>query len=428
MRTRIRTFGEIPPAVWNYSEKQYYANFPQNPPFSTYETRGALWPGKGLPISLQQTTDENHPQWRSEHPPTALDGDYGGNFTSYRKGVTVSDGRRRYCRGEETLSGIKTIAKYDSPFYAVSPTGVSFPTASLSNLAAKGTTAIARCKPTNNIADLGTAVGEIFHDGLPKLFGATLWEERTLAAKSSSEYLNLQFGWLPLVSDIKDVAYAAANAHRILSDYERNAGKVVRRRFDFPLEETDVVSTGALSDGWLFSPGWANSMTDTSKIKPQILIHTRTRKKVWFSGAFTYHLPSGYRSRNGLVSAAAKAGPLLGLELTPDVVWNLTPWSWAIDWFSNMGDVVSNISDWANDGLVLKYGYIMEHFSSSITYTLSGPSRYKFNDPYPASVTSYIEYKRRQAATPFGFEITWNGFSPRQLAITAALGILRVFR
>jgi len=156
-------------------------------------------------------------------------------------------------------------------------------------------------------------------------------------------------------------------------------------------------------------------------------VHT---KETWFSGAFTYHIPSiALYKQTGMLEAVGKAQHLLGLELTPETVWNLAPWSWAIDWFSNAGDVVSNLSDWATDGLVLKYGYIMERITHEETYTLVGPSRLRFPTGTSASsVTLKYESKRRLPATPFGFGLSWNSFSPRQLAITAALGITRVFR
>jgi len=129
-----------------------------------------------------------------------------------------------------------------------------------------------------------------------------------------------------------------------------------------------------------------------------------------------------------MARAAAKAGPLLGIELTPEVIWNASPWTWAVDWFSNAGDVVSNVSDWSTDGLVLRHGYIMEHIVTTVQYALDRPTRIKpLGSIFASPVTAYLETKRREKATPFGFEIGWNGLSPRQLAIAAALGITRVF-
>jgi len=151
----------------------------------------------------------------------------------------------------------------------------------------------------------------------------------------------------------------------------------------------------------------------------------RTWRQVWFSGAFTYHLPTDFFSRNAMVSAGAKARTLLGLDLTPEVLWNSAPWSWAIDWFSNAGDVISNFSDWANDGLVLRYGYVMEHSFVTSTYVHNTPHRLKNRSVVVSPVVACVETKRRQKATPYGFAISWDSFTPRQLAITAALGITR---
>lgn len=387
----------------------------------------------GYPVGLEVTRDENHPVWRSQDKPTALDGDFGGDFYNRKHAVTVSDGKRRRAVGiivTSAIDGRQTQGEFHGPFYSTRPATIPLPDISLSDLNEMGATAIARCKPTNSVANVSVSLGEILFQGLPKLFGASLWKDRTLAAKASNEYLNAEFGWKPLTSDIKDVAYAAANSDRILSQYEKNAGQVVRRRYAFPVEVTEEDVLIGPSNGDTNSPGWfTNSLTDSSRPMPNLRRKTITKRSVWFSGAFTYHLPAGYNSRIGLVSAAAKAQNLLGLEFTPETVWNLAPWSWAIDWFSNAGDVVSNLSDWSTDGLVMKYGYIMEHVVRDDIYYLDGPSQFRFDrGRIPATVTVHQEVKRREAASPFGFGVTWEQFTPRQLAITAALGITRVFR
>jgi hypothetical protein len=126
--------------------------------------------------------------------------------------------------------------------------------------------------------------------------------------------------------------------------------------------------------------------------------------------------------------AALMASKIFGLELTPEVAWNLSPWSWAADWFTNAGDVISNLTDWATDGLVLRYGYVMEHTIASNTYTFVGKTGFSNTSVRPSPVTLVTETKRRVKANPFGFGVTWGGLSPRQLAITAALGITNAMR
>jgi hypothetical protein len=389
----------------------------------------------GPPRGQQLTVDEIHKLFaekdsgesRVYNPEQRFLGDLGGPFVS-TKSYVFSDSLRQTIKYVGKVRGDQTGSSYYfGPLWSYNPKLVGLSIPSGSDLNAMGATAIARCKPTNPVANVGTALGELFREGLPSLLGSQLWKDKSKLAKGSAgEYLNYQFGWTPIVSDIKNVAYAAANSDAILSSYERNAGKIVRRRYEFPVEESgSTVSLGpypgSLPD---FDSVW---LMDDSVPMPELLAATRTYRKVWFSGAFTYHLPTGYNSRIGVADAAAKASVLLGLELSPDVVWNLMPWSWAVDWFSNAGDVISNLSDWATDGLAMKWGYVMEHIVHTVTYTLSGLSPYGKGGSYASPVVSYYEIKRREKASPFGFGLDWNGLSPRQLAIAAALGITRAF-
>jgi hypothetical protein len=101
--------------------------------------------------------------------------------------------------------------------------------------------------------------------------------------------------------------------------------------------------------------------------------------------------------------------------LTPEALWNLAPWSWATDWFANVGDVISNMTAFAGDNLVLRYGYLMEHSMIEDTYTR--------NDISAGSFQLITESKRRIKANPFGFGVSWEDLSPFQLSIAAALGL-----
>jgi hypothetical protein len=119
------------------------------------------------------------------------------------------------------------------------------------------------------------------------------------------------------------------------------------------------------------------------------------------------------------------ASHLLGIELTPETLWNLAPWSWAVDWFSNTGDVVSNLTSWSSDGLVMHYGYMMEHSIVTRNYYSRG-SRFLFANGSSAPDLRFVtETKQRVRANPFGFNATWSGLSPVQTAIAAALGLSR---
>jgi len=121
---------------------------------------------------------------------------------------------------------------------------------------------------------------------------------------------------------------------------------------------------------------------------------------------------------------ALEAKKLLGLTLTPDTLWNAAPWSWAVDWFSNTGDVISNVTDSVTDGLVMRYGYIMEHSIVKNIYSLTKPGTLNPDVRVP-SITLVVETKKRRRANPFGFGLSWGSLSLRQQAIALALGLTR---
>jgi len=123
---------------------------------------------------------------------------------------------------------------------------------------------------------------------------------------------------------------------------------------------------------------------------------------------------------------ALEAEKLFGLSLSPDTLWQLAPWSWAVDWFANTGDVLHNVSAYANQGLILRYGYIMEHTVVRDTYSCGNPvTNGLWNGRPIAPITFVTETKVRRRANPFGFGVSWNALSPFQTSIVAALGISR---
>lgn len=434
-RTRRRHVEDLIDQVaqWETSRKDHF-----NTGAETYVYQhGRLKTGDfgGRPRGFQVMEDENHKQWLANDMTVRKDlGDCGGEMTSTKQSIITSGGGGKHLYRLDTGPGGYTEIIGRVPLLAIAPTDplADFPSHPSRDLGPIGTEAINRCKPTNRPVSLSTDLAEAKSEGLPSFYGVNLWKEKTnLARGAGAEYLNSEFGWVPLVSDIRGACYAAANAHKILSSYERNSGKVVRRAYEFPIEKSESWATIASGskDAYAAVNGTSQLSLLQDSLPPRgtIIRCTRFYRRTWFKGAFTYHLPLGYSSRNRLISAAAQAGPLLGIELTPDTVWNATPWTWALNWVSDVGDVVSNFSDYLTDGLVIRYGYIMEHAVSSNTYYFAGPDGYLPIDSTgrPDSVTFYVETKKRKRATPFGFQVSWQGFTPRQLAITAALGLTR---
>jgi len=294
-------------------------------------------------------------------------------------------------------------------------------------LEALGTSVIADVKPADSPANLSTALAEFMREGVPKYIGHAIWHTRLsklLPRGISKDYLGIEFGWKPLVADITDFFGAVLEADRIIAQYERDAGRVVRRRREFPPELSESVTVVA-ENVRPFLPANATALTrDLPPAEGRVFRRVNTYRKRWFSGAFMYFLPEDYHSRNKLRDYAARLDKVYGLAITPEVLWNLAPWSWAADWMGNVGDVISNATAWSKDGLILKYGYMMEHSLSTHTYTYEGPVYYT-GFPRPAPLVLSVEVKKRVQASPFGFGLTWESFTARQQAILAALSITR---
>lgn len=310
------------------------------------------------------------------------------------------------------------------PFGSYWPPDLSY---SDMELAAFGSTAISRCNPVQSPANLSVALAELFREGIPKMAGHALWKSRIKDFSAlGDEFLNVVFGWQPLVADIKDTASAALNMDKLMRQYERDSGKLVRRGYNFPIDRsttiTEMVSpdkTGLWTgDADRPASGWRQLPGSKTVLEREIV------RKLWFRGGFTYYLPADYYSRSQTMQNLYLAQQLLGLEVTPETLWNLAPWSWAADWFTNAGDVFENVSNFASDGLLLRYGYLMENTIIKDTYTATGYILNGYGST-PLQLSLITEVKKRRRATPFGFGFDKASLTSRQIAILAALGISR---
>jgi len=286
------------------------------------------------------------------------------------------------------------------------PLATWFPNFTNVQLAAMGTSAIAATEPTQSAFDLATLLGELRAEGIPNVPGASAMEATNLAKKAGGEYLNVEFGWLPLVRGIRDFASTVNNSDRILRDYQEGSGKVIQRSYDFPEDRDSKAAACSFSmypSVGFFTGGGCSS---------------NSFRKTWFECEYIYHIPTGTTINDKFRRYGSLARKLLGVELSPEILWNLSPWSWAADWVANTGDVMHNISAMGHDGLVLRHGYIMSHAGRTTVYSgaFKGQGQVR---------THVVETKTRRAATPYGFGVSYDGLNPTQKAVLIALGLSR---
>jgi hypothetical protein len=279
----------------------------------------------------------------------------------------------------------------------------------------QGGTAIARTLPTRPAFEGGEAIAQsIGVRAIPRMVGSSLWRARAFQFKQlGDEYLNVQFGWLPFVNDILDCMRAVRDSDDFLHQRQDGSGKITRVGYEFPEQtSTDSVQKGFTiysvdgSEVGRFSQSTANSYVST------------TFSRTWFKGAFYYYLPVSRKNMSQSEKFRDYADHVLGLNITPETLWDAAPWSWAVDWALDVGDVARNIGAIGKDGLVLLYGYIMTHKGNRTIWYGGG------NVVAAAcSLTLTDEWKTRWPASPYGFGLTYEGLSLTQKSILAAIGI-----
>ncbi len=282
-----------------------------------------------------------------------------------------------------------------------------YDTLSDTELDAHGTTAISRILPTNPSFDLATLLGELRAEGIPRM-PDFVTREKVLRAKSAGDrYLEYEFGWAPLVRGIRDFADTVTRSDDIVRSYQENANIAFSRRYDFPLLEEN--HAGPMTFGSVPSSGgqWGSGGR-----------HQSRRQEKWFEAEFVYYLPTGTSINDKFRRYGSYARKLYGVDLTPEILWNLAPWSWAADWFANTGDVLHNISNMGVDGLVMRHAYMMCHTSK-----ITSDSAKHNGTGSSCTRVSIVEYKQRRPGTPYGFGLSYEGLSLKQKAIVAALGI-----
>jgi len=402
------------------------------------EAKGKIGlPNRTVQTGVQMTESESHARSR--------DGSYraGGPFYTSRVTDVFKPGH------VDSASAIFPTHwdVYSGPVYGSAPSEAEMKEIGYKNISRKfgdrnesqmktdGTNAISYSNPINPASNLGTSLAEAFREGVPTLPGIQSWKQRTNVLKGlGSEYLNYQFGWAPLKEEVSSVVGAARKHRDLLQQYHRGEGSDTHRMFEYPLQRT-VTSLPTQTLSFVSGPGW--SSTDPKGTRQVSLVRETKR---WFEGCFTYGLPSSTDSWRQALGFGSDADQLFGIALSPDVLWELTPWSWAVDWFSNAGEVINNVTNFGLAGLVMRYGYMMEESiervvaegnlpEQTVYYNLK--SNGTWSEKQSGPLGSYVNgtesvTKRRVPASPFGFSIGWEGLSPTQLAITAALGITRL--
>ncbi len=278
------------------------------------------------------------------------------------------------------------------------------------NLFTYGSTAIAKSIPDVPEFSLFRFLGEL-REGLPSLPGKALLKQRKLR-NAGGEYLNFQFGIAPTASDLQKLVTALLNpALRVHIKRALNEEHRVRKVVDSGYTRTkrDLTSTE-------LSVPASPYQTDVRGVE------TRTTSyRLWSSVSFAWYQLTELESLLRQLDEG-----LGGLSLTkPKLIdlWNLTPWSWLVDWFSNYNHVITNLSYLGRDGLYMQRGYLMATYTDEL---ITRRTCVYMGSPLESIGTRTFTRKYRIQASPFGFGLHWKDFDPFQLSILGSLGVSRL--
>jgi hypothetical protein len=237
-----------------------------------------------------------------------------------------------------------------------------------------------------------------------------------------SNYLAVEFGWKPFLSDLRSWYSSLLAIDTKVAQLRRDNGRWIRRGGTFQTDNPAPTSVD-LTQGF----EQQNGLTDIKSTKT-----TTFDQRSWFSGAFRYYIPGLMSKRFGKLRAVRE---LWDLKIGPEQVYELIPFSWLVDWHSNLGSVISNLQSSVEDHLVAKYAYVMRHTSTRVkvessartlfaTYQAGRNPTWEYHySQARASTESVHVTKTRAVADPFGFSVNLPSYSTWQKSILMALAL-----
>jgi len=250
--------------------------------------------------------------------------------------------------------------------------------------------------------------------------------------KAADQFINHHFGWAPFVNDLSKFYDTMSRMDEIVGRLSRQNGQYVRRRMT--LQDGTVTTKIAEGNGcklwpnssfdadtrWSGTKSWFIGGGATWELYDVLLDSIKAVGKFYFyRPAFDTSLPD----YTGVFKTLQRRAEILGLRINPSNVYKATPWSWAADWVSNLGDHVDHLNDILSDSIACEYAFVTRHTRRV--------RRFVQKLPFASGTVTLIfdrlvDVKQRKGAlSPYGFDLSLSDLSLKQLTIAGALGISR---
>jgi len=247
-------------------------------------------------------------------------------------------------------------------------------------------------------------------DLLPKL-------EKNLLSVAKNGFLSWNFGWKPMISDLKKLAGLMKSIEARLKWLKANYGKPVSIRFHKGnAHSVDVSSIPAWTPNWGGPSG-----------------HIIRYKLEYYYASFAGHgtLVQFLEGLDGPLAKLIAANSALGLDRPLEVFWNAIPYSFVADWFFNIGDILHKVGaqtftgKWDVSNVTYSWKFnaqvgVYQDYWTSNSLKAAGNQSLKLS-------TYLVKRYERKLGCPYGLS-NLTGFdslsSTQQLLLTALAGNL----
>ena len=294
--------------------------------------------------------------------------------------------------------------------------------------------------PDRKVGSLGTTLIELLRGDVPSLlknFHNMMAGYKNVRNYAGSEGLNIMFGWTPLIQEWANIVKVGMGLERVIY-YESFRRK---RQWDGPTYSSES-SSNATQLSFLTTP-WPSTERYTQPgdvVGPTSGFGVSTRTQSFVTAREDYHMTSKY---TGLAKAGRRAESFsdqamdvakrMGLIDDPELIWDLTPYSWLVDWFTTMGDSIANAHVYSpfSGKYTTDYAYMTtRHTVTNKQHLLRGPVVLSSPGVRSFAVTSAQGEQTsvstwRARATPFGFGTQLGSLNASQFAVLVALGFAK---
>jgi len=299
-----------------------------------------------------------------------------------------------------------------------------------SQIATDGGNGFRQGSPTKKEGHLLQAILELRQD-FPHIFGSTVLKHGFTPHSVGDEYLNAQFGVFPTLRDIHSVARSIKQISKSAGRFAAASGTINRRRVNLYDRESLHSPIPMAPPSSMIGPVDGQPMDDLFYDRNlwKAFVYDQRRHKSWFVGGYSYHVSEAHNFLGNIGKYLELADHALGLDYDIKTAYDLAPFSWLFDWFTDFGSFVQSVNLLSSDNLVLQYGYVMHEDIATRIREVQTPIRSDmiaegWKVPSVALSTATIHTKRRTATGPYGFGQT-SGFSNQQYAILGALGMTK---